>query len=145
MAISMDLLNGCSSTFWFYGHVIGHHVYTNIDGADPDIAVNEVDVRRIRPWQKHMTWYTRQYLYIPFLYCVLMMKTRVMDFGHVYVNQRNLNIRINPLAISQHAVFWGGKVSQFGIYTDNLPLTPAIGFLPDLSSRSPIYILTVTV
>jgi fatty acid desaturase len=110
MALCQDFVNGCSSLNWFHQHVLGHHVYTNIDGADPDIAVNEVDLRRIRPWQRHMAWYSRQYVYMPLLYCVLMMKSRVSDFGLVYVKQRNINIRINPLVASQHAAFWGGKV-----------------------------------
>jgi fatty acid desaturase len=111
MALCHDFLNGCSSLNWFHQHVLGHHVYTNIDGADPDIAVNDVDVRKIRPWQKHMAWYSRQYLYMPLLYCVLMMKTRAMDVELVYMKQSNANIRINPLVLSQHVSFWGGKVN----------------------------------
>lgn len=112
MALLHDFLNGCSSLNWFYQHVLGHHVYTNIDGADPDIAVNEIDIRRIRPWQRHLEWYGRQYVYMPILYCFLMMKTRLMDFNLVYLKKSNVNIRMNPLVASQHATFWGGKVGH---------------------------------
>jgi acyl-lipid (8-3)-desaturase len=50
MAHFHDMISGCSSVNWFYQHVLGHHIYTNIDGADPDIEVKDVDFRRIRPW-----------------------------------------------------------------------------------------------
>lgn len=32
-----DFLNGSSYLVWLYQHMLGHHAYTNIDGADPDI------------------------------------------------------------------------------------------------------------
>lgn len=38
MAAMHDFLHGCSSVSWYYQHVLGHHVYTNVDGADPVIS-----------------------------------------------------------------------------------------------------------
>ena len=32
-----DFFLGASMLIWKYQHVFGHHPYTNIDGADPDI------------------------------------------------------------------------------------------------------------
>ncbi len=32
-----DFVNGASLLVWTYQHIIGHHHYTNIDDADPDI------------------------------------------------------------------------------------------------------------
>jgi hypothetical protein len=61
-----DFLNGASSLIWvrarshacaltciaqMYQHVLGHHPYTNIEGADPDIETVEHDVRRIKTSQ----------------------------------------------------------------------------------------------
>ena len=33
-----DFYHGASMLAWTYQHVLGHHPYTNIDGADPDIV-----------------------------------------------------------------------------------------------------------
>lgn len=32
-----DFFQGASMLAWMYQHTLGHHPYTNIDGADPDI------------------------------------------------------------------------------------------------------------
>ena len=53
-------------------HVMGHHVYTNIDGHDPDImtAAPELpDIRRIKENQYWLSYYFYQHLYCPLLYC----------------------------------------------------------------------------
>lgn len=47
---------GASSYMWKQQHVIGHHVYTNVDGLDPDIRVKDPDVRRVtmgQPWRAY--------------------------------------------------------------------------------------------
>lgn len=47
---------GASSYMWKQQHVTGHHVYTNIDGLDPDIRVKDPDVRRVtssQPWRAY--------------------------------------------------------------------------------------------
>lgn len=52
---SLDFV-GASSFIWKQQHVFGHHVYTNIDGIDPDIRVNDPDVRRttlFQPWRSY--------------------------------------------------------------------------------------------
>lgn len=33
-----DVFQGASILAWMYQHTLGHHPYTNIDGADPDIV-----------------------------------------------------------------------------------------------------------
>ena len=51
---------------------MGHHIYTNIDGHDPDIWTappESPDVRRIKKNQHWMTHYFYQHLYLPLLYC----------------------------------------------------------------------------
>ncbi len=39
-----DMYQGASILAWMYQHTLGHHPYTNIDGADPDI-VTAADVK----------------------------------------------------------------------------------------------------
>ena len=36
-----DFFNGASMYAWMHQHTLGHHPYTNIDGADPDIRTGE--------------------------------------------------------------------------------------------------------
>ena len=36
-----DCYQGGSMLTWAYEHVLGHHIYTNIDGADPDLATTD--------------------------------------------------------------------------------------------------------
>ncbi|ORZ32396.1 delta5 fatty acid desaturase [Catenaria anguillulae PL171] len=104
-----DYLNGASYVVWIYQHMLGHHPYTNIPNADPDIATNEPDVRRIKavqPWYKH---YLHQEWFVPVLYGVLSIKTRIQDVTILYTLKKNDNIRINPLTAWHEAVFWSGK------------------------------------
>ena len=74
-----DFLNGSSFLVWNYQHVLGHHAYTNIDGADPDIDTAEVDIRRIKPWQPWLWPYVHQHIYTPLVYGWLAWKTRYQD------------------------------------------------------------------
>lgn len=53
IGVTLDIV-GASSFVWKQQHVFGHHVYTNIDGIDPDIRVKDPDVRRTtytQPWR----------------------------------------------------------------------------------------------
>lgn len=41
-------LSGLSFTAWNNQHVVGHHIYTNVAGVDPDLPVDfKSDIRRI--------------------------------------------------------------------------------------------------
>lgn len=41
-------INGLSFTAWNTQHIVGHHIYTNVVGVDPDLPVNfKSDIRRI--------------------------------------------------------------------------------------------------
>lgn len=55
LGTTLDVI-GASSFMWKQQHVIGHHVYTNVEGLDPDIRVKDPDVRRVsqhQPWQSY--------------------------------------------------------------------------------------------
>ncbi|KAI9176041.1 hypothetical protein H9P43_006405 [Blastocladiella emersonii ATCC 22665] len=119
-----DFFNGASYLVWEYQHMQGHHSYTNIEGADPDIVTSEHDVRRIKQSQ---TWFSRflnQHLWVPFLYGVLGIKTRIQDVQILYFVKKNDNIRVNPITPWHHAVFWLGK-AFFAFYRFYVPIAVA--------------------
>ena len=63
---------------WHNQHVVGHHVYTNIMGADPDLPVSDKgDLRRIVKRQIWTHFYTYQHLYMPLLYGLLTVKVSI--------------------------------------------------------------------
>lgn len=118
---SHDFLNGSSYLIWVYQHMLGHHPYTNIPGADPDIATSDPDIRRIQPSQTWLERYIGQEKFVPFLYGILAWKTRVQDILILYVLGNNDSIRINPPTMHHHMVFWGGK-AFFVFYRMFLPV-----------------------
>lgn len=45
---TLDWFAGANLSSWLHQHVVGHHIYTNVAGVDPDLPVNfENDMRRI--------------------------------------------------------------------------------------------------
>lgn len=94
--LCMDWFAGASIYSWFNQHTIGHHVYTNIMGADPDLPVTEDgDIRRITPFQKWTGFYRWQHLYLLVLYGVLGLKFRVQDVTDTILDCTNGAIRVN--------------------------------------------------
>ena len=63
---------------WFHQHTIGHHIFTNVNGVDPDVpAAKDGDIRRISSYQNWAPAYRFQHLYLPFLYGFLGFKFRI--------------------------------------------------------------------
>ncbi|CAI2163869.1 10968_t:CDS:10 [Funneliformis geosporum] len=104
-----DFLNGASHLVWTYQHAFGHHIYTNIADADPDILTDDPDFRRIKPSQNWYSRYINQQTFVPLLYGLLAFKTRIQDISIVYIIGSNGKIRINPLSTWHTSIFWGGK------------------------------------
>ncbi|TPX62736.1 hypothetical protein SpCBS45565_g06946 [Spizellomyces sp. 'palustris'] len=104
-----DFINGASQVAWFYQHVLGHHPYTNVPDADPDIDVASVHFRRIRKDQTWYPFYLLQHVYAPVMYSLYGLKSRYDDIAILYFSKRRGAIPVNPLTPSQHALFWGGK------------------------------------
>lgn len=107
-----DFLNGTSFLNWTYQHILGHHPYTNIADADPDIVTTDPGVRRIKPNQAWYVNYIRQELFVPILYAFLAVKTRFQDPVLLYTAKRNDTIRCNDPTMTQNIIFWGGKVGS---------------------------------
>ncbi|KAF4968095.1 hypothetical protein FSARC_4456 [Fusarium sarcochroum] len=126
-----DLINGCSSLLWYvdpqlelclqsiltlgrmYQHVMSHHIFTNIDGLDTDIAEPDGSYRRIKSSQKYNLLYIAQFIYAPMLYVLLGTTTRMADIYNLLTKKRG-HLRVNPLTWEQCTLFWGGKLFFFG-------------------------------
>lgn len=106
LASTHDFINGASHLVWRYQHIVGHHPYTNIKDADPDIHVNENDFRRILKTQKGS--FKHQHLYVPLLYGLLALKTRIQDV-FILISRQNGNIKMN-VSQKQMILFWLGKL-----------------------------------
>jgi fatty acid desaturase len=54
-----DFFNGASMLAWIHQHTFGHHSYTNIDGADPDVVTGEAVSILVRDDKKslHEFWH----------------------------------------------------------------------------------------
>ena len=104
-------LTGYSSLSWRTQHTYGHHMFTNIDGVDPDIhtAPKGPDVRRIKPRQSWFPTYRLQHIYMLIVYPILVYKMKVEDFHTFYV-MKKATIRINPLTLFQISMFVGEKL-----------------------------------
>eukprot|EP01125_Pyxidicula_operculata_P006087 TRINITY_DN211_c1_g1_i1.p1 TRINITY_DN211_c1_g1~~TRINITY_DN211_c1_g1_i1.p1 ORF type:complete len:445 (-),score=95.61 TRINITY_DN211_c1_g1_i1:160-1494(-) len=99
---TMEWVAGASFLSWHHQHVLGHHLYTNIMGADPDLPMSEEgDMRYLVPRQSWLKKYQLQHLYMPILYGLLGLKFRIQDFTWTFGAQRNGPIRVNPLATEQ--------------------------------------------
>ena len=55
LGLTLDIV-GASSFMWKQQHVVGHHAFTNVDGLDPDLRVNDPDVRRVTRHQPHQPY-----------------------------------------------------------------------------------------
>ena len=58
LSATLDVL-GASSFMWRQQHLVGHHAFTNVPDADPDIRVNDPDVRRVIATQPRHTYHVR--------------------------------------------------------------------------------------
>lgn len=94
--LCMDWFAGASLYSWYNQHTIGHHVYTNIMGADPDLPMMEKgDMRRITPYQESSSFYRYQHYYLMFLYGFLGLKFRIQDITGTIIDGTNAAIRVN--------------------------------------------------
>ncbi|KAA8497298.1 Delta(5) fatty acid desaturase A [Porphyridium purpureum] len=108
--ISLDWIAGSSMVSWRNQHVIGHHVYTNVMGADPDLPMTkEGDPRRIAPSQFWASVYKYQYVYMPVLYGVLGLKSRYQDVFEIFSAHTNGPIRVNPISVQDNVRQFASK------------------------------------
>jgi fatty acid desaturase len=94
--LTHDWYVGGSMMSWHHQHIVGHHVYTNVFLADPDIPYRaDGDVRRIVAPQSWAAVYRWQWLYLPLLYSVLALKVRVSDVTDTWLARTSGPMRVN--------------------------------------------------
>jgi fatty acid desaturase len=98
---AFDWFAGGSVAAWHHQHVLGHHVYTNVFLADPDLpAVSAGDLRRLVPAQAGHAAYAYQHWYLPLLYGLLALKVRFSDVYDFMYRRMSGPVRVNlPRAV----------------------------------------------
>jgi fatty acid desaturase len=94
--LTLDWIAGASMMSWHHQHIMGHHVYTNVFEADPDLPLNPTsgDPRRLVKRQKWANIYSYQHIYLPILYGLLAISVRVSDITN-WMYMKNGPIRVN--------------------------------------------------
>jgi fatty acid desaturase len=72
---------------------MGHHLYTNVRGADPDLGEGDTDFRRVSPAQTWYPIYKYQHIYAPLMYGLLPFKARIVD-SDCFIRRVNGRIRV---------------------------------------------------
>lgn len=112
MSASLDLV-GASSFMWRQQHVVGHHSFTNVNGYDPDIRVNDPDLRRVTSEQPRHKYHYFQHWYLGCLYGLLALKSVFVDDFLAYKGSSIGPIKISRMTMLESCIFWGGKLFYF--------------------------------
>jgi len=120
IGVSFDFIVGGSYFAWLHQHAIGHHLYTNVRGADPDLGEGDFDFRRVTPAQVWRPVYKYQHFYAPLLYGLLTFKSRIMD-AETFISRTNGRIRVLNPSLFYVVTYLMGKVS-FIVFRLVLPL-----------------------
>ncbi|KAF4320033.1 hypothetical protein BBO99_00005957 [Phytophthora kernoviae] len=136
--LAMDWAAGANMVSWLNQHVVGHHIYTNVAGADPDLPVDfKSDVRRIVYRQVLLPIYKFQYLYLPPLYGVLGLKFRVQDIFETFIALTNGPLRVNP----HSAIDWAEMIISKAFWTFYRIYIPLVVFQIDPARFWGVFVL----
>jgi linoleoyl-CoA desaturase len=113
LGLSLNALGG-NAFFWKQKHNILHHTYTNIEGADDDIAQSKL--LRQSPTQEWMPIHRYQHIYLTLAYSLtLFMWVGVRDFKK-YFTKKIYNAQLQPMDRKEHLTFWASKVLYLVFY-----------------------------
>lgn len=103
---------GASSFMWKQQHVVGHHAYTNVDGADPDICVKSdgSDIRCVAPSHPRGAHHAFQHMYLGGLYGLLAVRSIFYDDFAALVTGRIGTVKVAKFETHELLVFLAGKV-----------------------------------
>jgi linoleoyl-CoA desaturase len=125
LGLTLNALGG-NAFFWKQKHNILHHTYTNIEGADDDIAQSKL--LRQSPTQKWMPIHQYQHIYLTLAYSLtLFMWWSMRDFQK-YFTRKIHNTPLQPMDKKEHLTFWLSKV-MYVIFYILLPVI-CVGWLP---------------
>lgn len=110
--LSMNAL-GSDAFLWRQKHNVIHHTYTNIDGADDDIA--KTPFLRMSATQPHFKAHRFQHVYMFFLYAISTLFWIVYkDFSTYFAGRYTIEVaKMKPM---DHFVFWSTKIVYFLLY-----------------------------
>jgi fatty acid desaturase len=114
--LSQDVINGASYYIWIKQHILGHHVYCNVDKFDPDINVIPF---RFSEFQKLKSYHKYQYIFAPVLYTFL---------GFKYIQVTILNILNKRNAVDLKLLLIFGLYLHLMIYI-GVPLINGVSSL----------------
>jgi linoleoyl-CoA desaturase len=107
LGLTLNAIGG-NAFFWKQKHNILHHTYTNIEGADDDIAQSKL--LRQSPTQQWMPMHRYQHIYLTLAYSLtLFMWVSVRDFKKYFVRKIH-NTPLQPMSRQEHFTFWISKV-----------------------------------
>ena len=113
LGLTLNAIGG-NAFFWKQKHNILHHTYTNIEGADDDIAQSKL--LRQSPTQKWMPIHRYQHIYLTLAYSLtLFMWVSVRDFSK-YFQKRIYNTPLQPMSRREHFTFWVSKALYAFVY-----------------------------
>jgi fatty acid desaturase/predicted heme/steroid binding protein len=131
--LAMDFMAGANMTSWHNQHTVGHHIYTNVVCADPDLPANlEGDIRFLVNRQVWTWVHKLQHLYLPPLYGLLTIKFRFQDIFETFGGGHNGPLRVNPIP----AFWWGEMILTKVFWLGWRLLMPILLWNYDVFSRS---------
>jgi len=111
--LSMNAL-GSDAFMWKQKHNIVHHTFTNIDGADDDIA--KTPFLRMSENQPKFKAHKYQHLYLTFLYAISTLYWVLLKDVQDYFVGNRFNVAVGKMKTADHLVFWSTKIVYFGLY-----------------------------
>jgi linoleoyl-CoA desaturase len=112
-ALTLDILGG-SSYMWYYKHVVSHHTFTNIEGADDDIAISPFF--RVTEQQPYYKWHRFQHIYWVVLYGTMyILWIFILDFLK-YFRRRIGVVALPKMKLTDEIIFWGSKALFLALF-----------------------------
>jgi fatty acid desaturase len=116
-----DFFSGHSTYIWMHRHVFGHHIWTNVCGVDPDLAVYKCSPHKPIMDYKMETFVLPSWLQ-PFAYCLVTLEMKIDDFIS-FLTGRMENVKLNDTS-RYSLLFW---ITKFGYYTQRIFLPIYLG------------------
>jgi fatty acid desaturase len=122
-----ESFTGLNTLIWIYQHGLGHHPYTNVIGADPDIISDDPGLLRVheeQPWWNHYGW--QKWYWLP-VYSQLILSRKLTEYKQVFIDGQYKHIKINPPQLREY--FWSVAVLvsfRGGVIQPRIPLTRAV-------------------
>lgn len=93
-----------------FAHIVCACVFLS---SDPDIRVNDNDVRRVASRQPHRVQHKYQHVYLLVLYGLLALKSVLLDDFSALAEGKIGNVTLAKMTVLERVVFWGGKAFFF--------------------------------